>query len=280
MAGIIAHNTVSVGPIGCCIYCGATDGRLTDEHVVPKGLGGTLILKKSSCDACAALTSKIELRVMRGFLDHGRQAMGIKGRKSHRRVLPSVISQTVIHGDDALEVIDVPPVEAIQVMHLPVFTMPAFLTPHDPPRIPRDDLNVSAIDTATFGPNGADVLRKHKADGIRFEDSMDIWAFARMLAKIAHAHHVAVRGLFPLEESPLVPLILGKTSDAANWIGNTEHDPLPPKGSVLHLLQDVSSEEDNRATMVRIKLFAHIDGPTYALATRLPPSDGERAAVA
>lgn len=270
MAGIIAHDTVRLGPIGSCIYCGSTEGRLTDEHIVPKGLGGTLILEKSSCDACAEVTSKVEHRVMRGFLDHGRQAMGIKGRKSHRRVLPSEVAQTLVRSDERLEVVDVPSVDAIKLMHLPVFAAPAFLTPQSPPRFPREDLNVVAIDTATFGLEGNKVFREHKAKGVHFEDKMDVWAFVRMLAKIAHGHHVAVRGLFPLEESPLLPIILGKSPDAANWIGNTEHDPLPARGNVLHLLQDVSAEEDSRATMVRIKLFAMLNAPTYALATRIP----------
>ena len=44
---------------------------------------------------------------------------------------------------------------------------------------------------------------------MRFGDRMDVWAFGKMLAKIARSYHVAVHGLFPLDQSPLVPIILG-----------------------------------------------------------------------
>jgi 5-methylcytosine-specific restriction endonuclease McrA len=51
-----------LAPVSACIYCGATepDTKLTDEHIVPLSLGGTLILPKASCLACARQTGKLE----------------------------------------------------------------------------------------------------------------------------------------------------------------------------------------------------------------------------
>jgi hypothetical protein len=40
-------------PVGKCIYCGKVETaqhRLTDEHILPSGLGGDLLLPKSIFD--------------------------------------------------------------------------------------------------------------------------------------------------------------------------------------------------------------------------------------
>ncbi|WP_217540240.1 hypothetical protein, partial [Stenotrophomonas sp. GbtcB23] len=66
-----------------------------------------------------------------------------------------------------------------------------------------------AIDTLHFGMGEGRLVRDWIAKCMRIEDRMDIWAFVRLLAKIAHGYHVAVYGQFPLNESPLVPIILG-----------------------------------------------------------------------
>ncbi|WP_132985020.1 HNH endonuclease [Luteimonas terricola] len=274
---IKAPHTHRFTPVGACIYCGATEGRLTEEHIIPKGLGGTLVLPQASCDACATTTSLFEMRVLRGFLDRGRQAMGIKGRKAHKRALPDTLTQTFIQPDESTVEREVPWNDGIKVMHLPVFVLPAFLDPRKPmdPRVQK--LEIMAVDTLHFGVGQGELVREYQAQGVRFDDRLDVWAFAKLLAKIAHGYHVAIHGMFPLQESPLVPIILGQRSDALNWIGNTLEDPLPSGGTALHLLQHLPLEADDggRGAVVRIKLFATDPTPTYALATRLEAPEGE-----
>lgn len=42
-----------------CIYCGSVDGKLTDEHVVPRSLTGHgVIFRKASCELCAQLFNR------------------------------------------------------------------------------------------------------------------------------------------------------------------------------------------------------------------------------
>jgi len=53
---------------GHCIYCGTKQGPLSDEHIVPFGLGGTLVLPKASCKACATETAKLEQVIQRMML--------------------------------------------------------------------------------------------------------------------------------------------------------------------------------------------------------------------
>ncbi len=100
---------------------------------------------------------------------------------------------------------------------------------------------------------------------------MAIWDFVRLLAKIAHGYHVATRGMFPLEESPLVPIILGTRRDARNWIGCIAEHPLPSDRSALHLLNDeiLKGDDQSECVAVWIKLFATQGTATYVLASRI-----------
>ena len=50
-------------PVWRCIYCGAAPtrkGALGKEHIIPQGLGGTLILPRASCRSCEDITKRIE----------------------------------------------------------------------------------------------------------------------------------------------------------------------------------------------------------------------------
>jgi C4-type Zn-finger protein len=71
--------------IGKCIYCNSTE-NLSDEHVVPYGLGGTLILYKASCSNCARETSKFERRLLRGHWWPYRQFLGLRSRTSKEEI--------------------------------------------------------------------------------------------------------------------------------------------------------------------------------------------------
>lgn len=268
--GIVAPYTTRLQSVGACIYCGTDAGPLSAEHIIPLGLNGTLVLPASSCAACATLTSQFEERVLRGFMKRGRLAMGLRTRHK-KRPRPTELPTVFIQPDESLVEKQLPIQESIQVLHLPVFARPGFLDGGNPPG-PRKEIHVAAIDTATFGKDAIDVVREHKAAGVRFEDRLDIWAFVHMLAKIAHAYHVAIEGSFPAEESPLLPLLFGKHSDAGNWIGNVEDVPLvKPESSALHLicLDHLQGDDGSVCSVVRLKLFSTVSGPTYAMATRL-----------
>jgi HNH endonuclease len=65
--------------IGRCIYCGSTN-QLSDEHVLPYGLGGALVLKKASCRDCSKVTAALEERLLRGHWWSYRLLLGIKTR--------------------------------------------------------------------------------------------------------------------------------------------------------------------------------------------------------
>lgn len=75
---------IKFGPLGYCLYCGEIDG-LTDEHIVPYGLNGNIVLPKSSCFSCQKITSKIELFVLRDMLGMLRTRHNLKSRHRKKR---------------------------------------------------------------------------------------------------------------------------------------------------------------------------------------------------
>ncbi len=70
---------------GRCIYCGATEGRLSDEHIIPCSLGGLLVIEKASCLACAKITCNFEGAVARSLSGNFRMRYKLPTRRPKQR---------------------------------------------------------------------------------------------------------------------------------------------------------------------------------------------------
>jgi hypothetical protein len=71
-----------------CIYCRQTEADglvLEDEHIIPDGIGGDLILPKASCRHCAEKVNGWEQRVQTRNLGATRAGAGLKSRKRRGR---------------------------------------------------------------------------------------------------------------------------------------------------------------------------------------------------
>lgn len=84
-----AAENFGLSPADVCVYCGQAfsktyASRLSDEHVVPEGLGGNLIVPRASCSSCANVTSKYERFIAQQMLDILRKKVGITGKKKKR----------------------------------------------------------------------------------------------------------------------------------------------------------------------------------------------------
>jgi hypothetical protein len=72
--------------VGRCIYCGAYSNKLQDEHIIPFGLAGNLlVLPKASCRTCASITGKIEHYCLRETLGNFRIKIGAPTRRPKER---------------------------------------------------------------------------------------------------------------------------------------------------------------------------------------------------
>ena len=203
---------IRTGPINECIYCGDTTSPLTDEHIIPDGLGGTHILCKASCLSCAEVIKPLETHIMRHVLEGPRRHLGIHSSKTGASRIAELDRARVFRKTEdgqRVEVValvaDEPP---IYIVWLLTDGVPGLLRGRFTPR-PRSFAHVD------FGPDAFGTARRfsEKADipfgsaqGIEMDVSVNLGLVARALAKIAHAYAVSKVGLDGFE--PLLPSII------------------------------------------------------------------------
>ncbi|WP_333796849.1 hypothetical protein [Rheinheimera sp.] len=255
-------------PINHCIYCGNEKDALSDEHIIPFGLNGNFVLPKSSCAECAKITSEFERKVLRGFLDNGRRAMGVSSRhKKHKK--PAATPVKFIAGNTRLDG-EMPIENGFHTIHLPIFIAPLALGGESKDDRP-DSIDVVGFDTLHIG-DAIETLKRHNATGVETQTNVDIWPFIRMLSKIAYSYYVAQIGVFPREESPILSIVLNKHNFAKEWVGCLEDHPLTTPGSkAMHLMDitELKGADGAICSVVRIKLLSNAASPTYSVIVRL-----------
>jgi hypothetical protein len=146
-------------PVGHCIYCGSTSD-LSEEHIIPFALGGNLILPESSCATCRDITSKIETKVLRGFMLPARTVAGFPTR--HPRKRPTHFQLEAGRGGENL-LLSLEASEFPALLPLPVFPPAGFLTGRTTSR----GVSVCGSDTIRFGRSPETVMQRLAARIIR-----------------------------------------------------------------------------------------------------------------
>ena len=239
-------------PVGKCIYCGSTD-RLGDEHIIASGLEGAWVLPQASCRRCEGSTSAIEGACLRGILHGARMHLNLGKRR--KKAKPSRLWATVKqNGSDLSHSFPVADYPAL--LMLPILSTPAILD----------------VEGATGGIIGMWMRnlnmkwpQLHQKNITNLYMDLDSYRFAQMLAKIAHAHAVAVLGLDGF--SPLLlDLIKKPPSVPFHLVGGTRL--LMPSVNQLHTLERSNVVRNNtRYLIVSIRLFARFGGPHYQVVT-------------
>ena len=236
-----------VGPISCCVYCGAIE-ELSNEHVVPLGLDGTIQLVKASCPECCKITGKFEGAVLRTMFGNMRIRHGMASRRRGKR--PSMLPAIAVSGG-VEAAIDIPSEQHPAPAPVIWFKYPAILEGREPCPTP---FTVSIVATKGVEPNEVG------ADALRFSIGLAVPEFCQMLAKIAHCATVmslGIDGFDPL----LIPAILGQ-ENASNYVGGSP-DMQPCRGTTdkrnMHELSVHPQEPEQTSGMiaVRIRLFSN-----------------------
>lgn len=252
-------NHHSYDAVGHCIYCGASED-LRDEHIVPYGLGGNLILPKSSCGVCADITSKFELSVQRGSFWAARIFRDIQSRRKHNKA-PEYYPLT-IERKGKKETIEVSLDEYPIILPFPLFSVPGYMKPEGYEK----GIRLEGIASVSFGPRPEHILRKLGAESISFQPRGDKPAdFARMVAKIAFSMAAAVGALAELKshQSPVLPAILGKADDIGRWVG-TITDPITIHKGHLHRVL-IHRDEQKGLLLGDVHLFSDSQTPRYGV---------------
>jgi hypothetical protein len=244
-------------PQGRCIYCGCTI-NLEREHIIPFGLGGTAVLPKASCRACAKLTGRQEEIVLRGPMQAIRVYREIQSRTKHRDA-PKAYPLTVIRRG-VEEVLDLPAKDYPILLHFPTFAPPGFLSPggYD------SGIRLSGIHTVAFGPSPEEVAQRLGATSIILTQEYEPVAFARVVAKIAYAM-AAAEGLLELVEvnPPVVQSVLGSVNEIGRWVW-TLNGPVEAFDGQLHRI--LFHRNDDRGILIgEVQLFSDSQAPRYGV---------------
>lgn len=255
---IVLPKTYS--PVGLCIYCGAHEWapdvqrRLGDEHIVPEGISGRLLLPQSSCKACEQETSKLELKWLRDSPHALRVQRGF-GKKKNRpdRYVPLKVAGAVRHID--------------------IYRYPAlFVTLRfDPPEIlsggePQEKVLAGGVAIAQL-PSFGEYLQPFLKEGsvsIEPPRGTPSHIMGRVLAKIAHSFAVAELGVNGFR--PFLPSVILGTDQRylAHFIGSAPDLPEPSANAYEISLETVKSRTDKAYWMTRLRFFADMSGmPEY-----------------
>lgn len=274
-----AHSYPSPGR---CIYCmclPGSDADLTDEHIVPFGLGGRLVLRKSSCRTCATLTSRDERFLLRSMLAEARSQLDLPTRRPAAR--PSTFKMGVFEaqedgglpkdmGTAGFAWREVGPENRPTVVMLPGFSPPGVLWG----RPPTDQFQVTRLNTYVDGAARKPALDAGTEAAVFQQLSPDV--LCRVLAKIAHGAAVAELGLSGF--LPLLPdLVLGRSTHLSHFVGS----PISRSRQAAKARYEITLNLRQGYIVATVRLFADLRLPAYEVVVgTLAPTAGPVFAVA
>jgi hypothetical protein len=249
-------------PVGRCIYCLAYSGKLQDEHVVPYGLAGNLIvLPKASCSSCASITGKIEYYCLREILGHFRIKIGAPTRRPRER--PDNIEVHRGRYDRTRSAVELSQIVTIAPSDLPfmypslTFPTAGILVGRSPDEDVNYELKIHRMEGELEGFLGKD-------GAIRIGPMLPI-EYVRMIAKIAHAYAIAELGLNGFR--PLLKqLILDKTitlTRALHLVGSEIPTPASTPDFLFVAWDRCVLADGRRYVVVRLRLFPCFGAPLY-----------------
>ena len=254
------------------MYCGTVVGELTDEHVIPRGVNGHILVPRSTCKEHKDLTSSIEGEIQaadkNGMFAVTRLILGMRSYKK-KRLRQKSVKLTFIGLDERKFKKDVPVGRAVAVHVMPVFLPPRYIR-ESLPLSSSNKMEVYALAENAVGASLEDLVVRYGAIGIEGRLSIPMGAFLRYLCKIAYGFHVGECGAFNRTDSPALALLLGERNDFANWIGC-----LPLEGEVpgddWHRVEVMPLKLDGAVgEVVHLSLFNGLAPCTYTIVTRLP----------
>ena len=252
-------------PVGRCIYCGSPEWsagqvrKLGDEHIIPEGLGGKLLLPEASCKDCEGLTSKFELEWLRSAFYTVRVQKGLgKKKKRPPKFLPLQVQR---NGRTILESVPLEKYPAMSVTLL--FDHPDILSDCAP--VEKVLSGGVAIGTLpTFGLLLKPYLDQGTISFVPPRSSATSTLLGRMLVKIAHSYAVAELGIDGFKPF-LNQIILGTNiHHLSHYVGGTRVIPPASNDAYEIKLITIKSIGCRPYLMVIIRLLADVQGmPEY-----------------
>lgn len=263
-----AHPRKQYPASGACIYCGAS-GRLTDEHIIPYGLGGRWVLPDAACTECARITGMFERTCLRTMFGPLRMHFDLPTRR--RTARPKALPLKVkIKPDDDWSYIDVEREAYPFLVLFPQYQLPDEISGSTTTGRRDSATNSSWIRAASFRdglfPHLEYLCQRLGVASVMPTAKCLTTPFCLMVAKIAHAFAIAELGnSFQPFLSEMI--LRADTSNCKQYVGGLPQAE-PASASLHELSFDFGSERCARrgVIVVRIRLLASLETPTYYVA--------------
>ncbi len=266
---------------GRCIYCGTPSysesrSRLGDEHVVPQGLGGQLILPRASCRACEVHINGFEQFCQKDMLAAFRYHHGLptKRPKERPKTLPAEIENNGEYEPCNLPIAEYPLRIAIPILPTPEILRP--VARRKSPIVAMHMFPGPADFSDEFYYKGNMQFMRIKRGKFRVVSGRtDFSKFAGMLAKIGHSFAVGELGASGFE-----PMIYdgmqGRTPfDLHHLVGGETVVPAPTMER--HTLSlNLESHNGQNLWVAKIRLFGDLGWPQYTVVVGAEKGRGKR----
>jgi hypothetical protein len=241
-----------------CIYCDLPYDKLTDEHIIPLGLGGTNILYSSSCLGCNEVTSKVEYFILRGHWLGIRKKLNTGTRRKNRQLDPMKVNLIL---SDNFKISGTVPVEDCNIQLVFSFYEPEILSREI---VGGEKPYARGANCLVIGTNGPTTFTDEK--GISYPiigntqieyllNEFSAIIFFMFLAKVGHSFAIKERGINACKNYFLRDIILGQTKEAMKYIGNASDSIQGHRLSRIDNFHSLAILETEKYLTVLVQLF-------------------------
>jgi len=228
-------------PLGRCLYCLASGVPLTEEHLIPRALGGRRTLRDAVCEPCRRITGRLEQATLDREFVVPKTLLALKRRRA-RGNGPSRMPPVVLAGEGA-EPVTLTADTFPRTFALPVFELAGLLA-----NVVRT-ATLPRIDFVDCRLNLGTPTRHTAAATPLLADSH---AYAYSIAKWAYTLAVAEHGLDCCDTQPMRDLMLGRRHDVFAFVGS----PSPREDASRDWLHHASMRQNGPWLTVALALFA------------------------
>ncbi len=261
----------AIGNIGFCIYCGARFHSETsvkppaEEHIIPEGLGGNLVIEHASCQRCADKINTFEGKLQKTLFHAPRKQLSIRGKSKHTNSHFEVT--TVVGGKDVL--VRLPLGIHPSVLILPTFRAPKLMSVTS---FPTNVAGLAAHSLMKGDPFAAAHLANFASPAV------DFFKVCQLLAKIAYSYSMGFMRIDGFNDLN-VPIVNGRPSCLVPYIlatpSKTDYDTaihdfvggiperLEPSMYLHELGSDIIDISGAKFHVVNIRLFSNLAMPVY-----------------
>jgi hypothetical protein len=239
---------------GACIYCGATGGDLTDEHIVPFSLGGHHIINDASCLKCANITKKFEQDVARGLWGDARVSYNAPSRRKKSRDTHITLNDPHSRSDPLTVPYAEYPAPMIFYQMAKAGILQGLSETHD---ISRHWLLTAIVDQKKL-----DKFESSNPGRLTAKLRHVPHSFGRMIAKIGYGQALSILDLGDFNPICL-PYILGHRENVSFIVGSGRQSETPDVGFGYRLTTAMVGSPERAFIVSEVRLIANNATPRY-----------------